>query len=536
MADPFVLDNTERDGYYYMYGTWLRCYRSKNLMDWEAVPDNNILQSIRESVFDGADVIAEDVWAPEIVYDGDTKLYYMFFSATPEARSLSSSAIYQLFVATSKYPHKDFQLVNFSDEASCGDGNTHSIGSAYPQYYANYVFLEPSWYNNFSQKTGGTGQSGHANYANAIDPHPFVDANGDKYLYWVDNSGRNSICVVKMENWLKPHQNTVAKITYATYYTVEDWEKANAGQSVKKVSYESENNMVNEAPVVVRHNGKYYLTFSVNTYKDNTYQVGQAVADSPMGPFRKLTEEEGGLLLSGAVAGSQEITGTGHHCFVVAGGHRYIIYHRHDDITVSPDPRNSAIDEVKWVTVKDIEKKSLEVMYVNGPTCTVQPSLEAFSKYRNLAGEAKVYGSGEVACLTDGLLSINKNGNKTFQNYVPETTITGKTTFTFDFDTVRTVRALMVYNSKEESAAFRNIFRIEFVCESEGREMVRYIDNLIFRDEYYEEDENGVSYVIPGAAACAKFEELYVKSIRITVDVPKGQQSVGLSEVRILGK
>ena len=37
LADPFVLDNTGVDGYYYMYGTEgsLFCYRSKNLMDWE---------------------------------------------------------------------------------------------------------------------------------------------------------------------------------------------------------------------------------------------------------------------------------------------------------------------------------------------------------------------------------------------------------------------------------------------------------------------------------------------------------------------
>ena len=39
LADPFVLDNTSVDGYYYMYGTEgsLFCYRSQNLMDWEPV-------------------------------------------------------------------------------------------------------------------------------------------------------------------------------------------------------------------------------------------------------------------------------------------------------------------------------------------------------------------------------------------------------------------------------------------------------------------------------------------------------------------
>ena len=34
----------------------------------------------------------------------------------------------------------------------------------------------------------------------------------------------------------------------------------------------------------------------------------------------------------------------------------------------------------------------------------------------------------------------------------------------------------------------------------------------------------------------AEFDELNVKEIRITVSVPEGQDSVGISEIRILGK
>ena len=42
LADPFVLDNTEVDGYYYMYGTEgsLFCYRSQNLMDLKEADKN----------------------------------------------------------------------------------------------------------------------------------------------------------------------------------------------------------------------------------------------------------------------------------------------------------------------------------------------------------------------------------------------------------------------------------------------------------------------------------------------------------------
>ena len=39
-----------------------------------------------------------------------------------------------------------------------------------------------------------------------------------------------------------------------------------------------------------------------------------------------------------------------------------------------------------------------------------------------------------------------------------------------------------------------------------------------------------------GAAAYIKFAYMNVKSIKITIEVPDGQEAVGISEVRILGK
>ena len=544
LPDPFILDNTERDGYYYMYGTeWqLSCYRSKNLTDWEyaGATLGSMMKDESGNRTEAGRVVASDVWAPEVVYDADTGLYYMFFSATPDPDtgvSVSGSAIFQLFVATSKYPYKDFQLVNFTDAASCGTGNTHSINkSAYPQYYAKYVFMEPSWYSNFSRNSGGTVRTEYANYAGAIDPHPFVDEDGKKYLYWVDDIGPNGICVVEMENWLKPKWSTAKKITYVHYYTMADYQTAKNGGSVTKVSYENESSNINEGPTVVKHNVKYYLTYSANSYTSGTYLVAQAVADSPTGSFRKLTEAEGGVLLSGEKTVNKEISGTGHHSFMVVNGRRYIIYHRHDDVSAGGYQRNPAIDEVKWVKVKDKNGNDLDVMYVNGPTTTAQPLLESFGKYRNIAGEAKVSGSGTVSYLTDGLLSVSKYANGTFLNYIKETSITGKSTFTFEFDTARTVRAIMVYNSKNESKIFKNISKIELVCESGGREVLYHMNNVAFKSNYYETSGSTVTYVTPGAAACAVFDELYVKSIRITVDVPQGQSSVGISEIRILGK
>ena len=552
LADPFVLDNTEVDGYYYMYGTEgsLFCYRSQNLMDWEPVGNalDNYFFNADGSRSEVLNATWEDIWAPEVVYDAEEQLYYMFFSATPVEDTKvkpgngveAGTPTRQLMVATSQYPYKNFEVVNFKDEKSCGAENLHTYNEAqFPHYFAKYLMLDPSEYIPFSKANGRTDAGvGYGGYTTAIDPHPYVDEDGTKYLLWVDNLDQDRLCGVKMENWLKPDWSTATVLTYTHYYTVADWKAAQNGECVDMVSYETHNNHTNEGPVLIKHNGKYYLTFSVNDYWDSSYQLGQAISDNVLGPYRKLTEAEGGLLLSGGVAGSQEISGTGHHSFVTLGDKLYVVYHRHDSFTAAGTARNHAIDEIKWITVKDKDGNDLEVMYSNGPTCTVQPRLEAYSDYKNIAPEATVSGSEDAAYLNDDLLSIYKYGDVTFMDYIKETMITETTTFTFDFEDARSVRAVMVYNSKNENTCFRNIPKVEFVCEEDGQEVIRCIQDLQFSAEYIRTNDydGSIYYVTPGAAAYAEFNELNVKSVKITVEVPKGQDSAGISEIRILGK
>ena len=215
-----------------------------------------------------------------------------------------------------------------------------------------------------------------------------------------------------------------------------------------------------------------------------------------------------------------------------------MIYHRHDSVITAGSARNPAIDEVKWITVKDKFGNDLEVMYSNGPTCTVQPKIEAFADYVNIAPEATVSGSEDAAFLTDGLLSLYKYADPVFMEYVKETTITQTTTFTFDFAKARPVRAVMVYNSKMEANAFTGVARMEFVCEEDGKEVVRFIKDIVLTAENFSANDydGSIYYIVPGAAAYAEFNELNVKTVRITLEVPEGQEAVGISEIRILGK
>jgi hypothetical protein len=76
------------------------------------------------------------------------------------------------------------------------------------------------------------------------------------------------------------------------------------------------------------------------------------------------------------------------------------------------------------------------------------------------------------------------------------------------------------------------------VCEEEGKEVIRFIKDLSLSPEYYmaNDYDGSIYYVTPGAAIHTEFDELNVKTIRITVEVPEGQETVGISEIRVLGR
>lgn len=542
-ADPFVLDDTQegRSGYYYAYSTLgvNFVYRSKDLTHWEAVRHTVDISG------DAGEVIYTDIWAPEVVYDEAEGKYFMFFSATPQN---GGGAQYLMYLATGDSPEGPFKLVDFTDGDSCG-GNVHDYDKAeYGAKFAKYLLFDPEdfavaasalGYDSFKGGTDGKG------YLQTIDPHPFVDpvadeqGNHKKYLYFVGNAGSNVNFVVEMENWYSPKWDTLKDVLRYGYYTVADYNRVKGGeQNVKTVEYETSG--INEGPTVYYNsvNKKYYLTYSTGNYKDSSYHVCQAVSDYPDKDFRKLTPDENGCFLSGGLQGSREISGTGHHSFVTVGGKLYVFYHRHNDFEAGGEKRNAAIDEIAWITVKDSDGADLLAMYANGPTSTLQPRILG-SQYKNIAGDATVSGGtlqsgSSLGRLTDGLLSSYAVDNEAIAANVKETYITATSTIEFNFDSPRDVRAVMVYNSKSAKDMFRNIKRIEILSDG-----VNYVvQDVRFSETFYEVSayDNSVTYVSPCSAAFAEFAERKTSRIRITVEVPSGQERVGLSEVRILGK
>lgn len=600
--DPDVLDDTARTGYYYLFGT-SGCFttmRSKNLVDWEDVGPTFFPRQ--------SDEVKRAVkycnWAPEVIYDESTDLYYLFFSARQESVSgeetdtsgkdesvdqnqagvVSNQSMYNMYVAVSDSPAGPYKMVDFTDVNSCGEKSLHTYNTdakkeitkaeaesgtyayvtkdnkyyeaAFPHYWAKYCLFSPDELSKVMNKNK-VGKGGRSNYAPeagyfaTIDPHPYIDpiasVNPDtgkeyhkKYIYFkTEDTGWNINVAVEMKDWLTPIWSTAKYISANGYYTIDDWQKGtNYG-----VSYEFTE--CNEGPHVIYHedkNGKglYYFTYSANNYTSSMYQVGMAVSENPLGPFRKLTEKEGGLLLCSSSTGSNTVSGAGHHSFTTLGDQLYITYHRHRDYLTGGADRYAATDEVKWITVKDINGEDMDIPYVNGPTDSIQPLPEAFSGYRNIADKATVSSDSEdaeISCLTDGLLSVHKTANQQFMDYIRETYIAKTTTFTFDFDQAQTVRAIMVYNSALEENIFKRISKIELTLANGNTRIMREIDFDI--DQYCTlGGQNGdrILYVMPGSTAFAEFYDIEVKSVKITIEKPSNQEKVGLSEIRILGK
>lgn len=585
--DPGVFDDTAVSGYYYVYVT-SAVWRSKNLVDWEEV---GALVSTKTDA--ERKILKEAIWAPEVIYDEELGKYVMFFSSTSEADSTydgkgngytngsGTNAYYALRAAVSDTAQGPFEVVNFKTynngqfAAEHNPNTTPNIKldfendvctndyawvkvqdsyyqAAFPQYFVDYLFFNPEelykvlqYYDLDAIRNGGTQKTikkRNGNYAyDNIDPHPFVDpVSGNKYLFTkVGLGGCDAIMVVEMNNWLSPKWETATFCTVRGYYTLEDWmNDTNYG-----IPYEK--NSINEGPYVLYHedkNGKglYYLTYSINSYTASDYSVACAVSENIFGPYRKLTEAEGGVILCSMTTESTTVSGAGHHSFISVGGQDFIVYHRHDSYEAGGSARYTAIDEYKWITVKDINGNDMDVPYVNGPTDSAQPMLEAFSDYRNVADEATVTSSDasvNASYLNDGLLSVHKSADETFMSYIKETEITKKTTFTFSFDDPITARAVLVYNSASQYKAFEYVDLIELVGVDGS---VQTITGLEFDTEryceYFGEFQDELAYVQAGTAAMTEFYDTKVKEVRVTMSVPEGQDVVGISEIRILGK
>lgn len=529
--DPCVIRITDKEsseyGYYYLYGTTdptmgFRAYRNKDLTgDWEDVTTvtNEIAFCATEEHFAYE---AGSFWAPEVIYDEDADKYYMFYSGALEKGHR------MIAVAEAEEPYGPFSPVT-----------TDGLDASKPLFDNDVMMAK--------MKEMGAQKSG---VFNCIDPHPYVAPDGTKYLYFVHevslgNAG-SGVWGVQMTTWTKPDLSTLKELTIPGYYTVDESWSDEEGST--EPLYEA-GNTINEGPYMYELQNedgtyKYLLCFSINGYTNKSYSVIQAESDHPLGPYRKLTEEEGGILLSTDWEKFDHMSGTGHHSFVEVEDELFIVYHEHvARETGGTGPRDIAVDRVKVVK----NGKGDSVLYCNGPTWSLQPRIDTYSGYKNLALEATVKAStGEnVEALTDDLLSIYTNNT-----FVKEFEAEKTTTITMSFDDYKEISAIMIYNSKTFVNSFVDIKRIEFDYQDADGEGTAYIENLAFDWDFYKMES--INEMRPGGSSVAVFNPLKCKEIRITIELPETrpegieimdeygyyleQTKIGVSEIVVLGK
>jgi beta-xylosidase len=136
----------------------------------------------------------------------------------------------------------------------------------------------------------------------SIDSDPFTAADGSRYLYW-KNDG-----------------NAIGVDTYISGQRLDSSGTKLTGKPKRlfKQTLPWEGSLV-EAPFAWEHGGKIHVFYSANAYDSDAYAVGHAIADDPLGPFKKTGDP---VLVSNDAA-----AGPGHCALFEKDGKVWMVYH-----------------------------------------------------------------------------------------------------------------------------------------------------------------------------------------------------------------
>lgn len=334
-----------------------------------------------------------------------------------------------------------------------------------------------------------------------IDAPPFLDENGDLYLYFVpfDSSNENNaltsksfICGMKMRDPVTPDYSTVTPLVAAKYDSFKKVDGMWAGVGDTGLD------VVNEAPFMMRHTTQradgttttgYYLSYAYNGYTSPFYRVCTAMSSSPLGTF----EKDPAIPTHGIANGFNHMSGTAHHAIVEASGEMFIFYHAHVKRNMGEsNPRALAVDRAVWTYDEEL---GCDRLHSNGPTYSLCPLPNVTTGRKNLASNAAISATNTVSgrstnLLRDGAVPIHSHSDGL------EFRAEDSTTITITLKKKSEVSALFIYNSYLFGNAFDKVDKITLV--GDGKTYV--INNLAFNPAYYDAQ---LEYIRPGAAAVA---------------------------------
>ncbi|SHJ80305.1 Glycosyl hydrolases family 43 [Tangfeifania diversioriginum] len=165
----------------------------------------------------------------------------------------------------------------------------------------------------------------------AIDNSLFIDGDGTPYLFFDRfNDGLNIWVAELEENLLEIKPGTMHKCINVSQEWEEVWPR------------------VNEGPFVIKRNGKYFMTYSANSYESPFYGIGLATADKITGPWEKYENNP-------VWQKPGDLVGVGHSAFFTdKEGNLCIVFHAHNS-KENIHPRNMYISTVTFEEVNGEE-------------------------------------------------------------------------------------------------------------------------------------------------------------------------------------
>lgn len=173
----------------------------------------------------------------------------------------------------------------------------------------------------------------------SIDNSLFIDEDGKAYLFFDRfNDGLNIWVAELNDDMLSFQRETMRPCIRVSQEWEEVWPR------------------VNEGAFVLRHKGRYYMTYSANSYESPFYGIGCATAESIKGPWLKYADNP-------LLQNREGMVGIGHSAmFTDKEGKLRIVFHSHWSAT-EIHPRTMHIGYVRFVP----QKEGPDKMVIEGP-------------------------------------------------------------------------------------------------------------------------------------------------------------------------
>lgn len=499
MGDPMVVYDDE-SGYFYSSGTRgttsFHCFRSRDLSDWEKIDDLFVPDSSSWS--------KTGLWAPDIQkINGKWYLYYTgtFYYA---GESGGTSDACQIGVAVSDHPYGPYKQV------AGLDGTLKTTP--------------------FEFKTN------EKRYPTVLDQHVFQDEDGQLYMYFSydqntarpqDYSGYNvaEIWGVKMKSPTEWDLSTLTRLVSPGFQKLTDSERT-VDWETWSPSFQGEMECT-EGPYMIKRNGKYYLTYTANSFVDTVYNVGYAVSSSPLGEFVKPNDEPLQNMLLG-VPGAEGtyintrylgfMTGTGHASIFKVGDEYMFAYHAHQNRKKWGEDNN----DYRALAVDYLYFDSEGNPYTNGPTWSLNRLPNAVTGYRNLSLDEGVVISGDG----EHLEYLNDNfTNRAYntEEVKKEADFSSESEIKIRFPEKKKIKFLQIANSYNVNR------KIDYISEIDFGEN-RAVRDVLFNQSYVVKNP---SFIFPHSCFIVELdEEIETDEITVRID---GYENFSLGEIEIYG-